>query len=125
MAEPTELRALIDVDSATMAQLGPYHAQLRFFLDDLSRVDDQALRSRALSPLAAVALGVLARALTARALIEVLRLWADVLAEVGGGPDGLRALRAIWEYALLVGRMDPKELRELAQAIGPLQTRRT
>lgn len=78
-----------------------------------------------MSPLAAVALGVLARALTARALIEVLRLWADVLAEVGGGPDGLRALRAIWEYALLVGRMDPKELRELAQAIGPLQTRRT
>jgi hypothetical protein len=119
-AEPTELRALIDLDPLTMAQLGPYHAQLRFFLDDLSRVDDQALRSRVLTAQAAAALGVLARALEMGALMEVLWRWSDVLAEVGRGPDGQQALTVFWEYALLVGKMDPKELHELARAIGPI-----
>jgi hypothetical protein len=52
--------------------------------------------------------------------MEVLWRWSDVLAEVGCGPDGLRALTVFWEYALLVGKMDPKELRELARAIGPI-----
>jgi predicted transposase YdaD len=40
-AAATELRALIDVDPLIMAQIEPYDAQLRFLLDDLSRMDDQ------------------------------------------------------------------------------------
>jgi hypothetical protein len=78
------------------------------------------LRSRGLTPQAAAALAVLARAWNMDALMEVLRRWADILAEMGRRPDGLQALTAFWTYALLVGRMDLEELREQAQSIGPI-----
>jgi predicted transposase/invertase (TIGR01784 family) len=119
-AAATELRQLIDLDAQTMARIDPYHAQLSFLVDDLSQTDDRALRSRALTPQAAAALAVLARAWNMDALMEVLRRWADILAEMGRHPDGLQALTAFWTYALLVGRMDRKELRELARSIGPI-----
>jgi hypothetical protein len=119
-AAATELRALIDVDPLIMAQIEPYHAQLRFLLDDLSRMDDQTLRGRSLTALATAALGVLGHAQNIEVLMEVLWRWSDMLAEVGRGRDGLQALTVFWEYALLVGKMDPKELHELARAIGPI-----
>jgi predicted transposase/invertase (TIGR01784 family) len=122
-AAATELRELIDLDPPTMARMEPYQAQLRYILDDLSTADERALRDRALTAHAAVALGVLARARTKNALMGALRRWADKLAEMGRAPDGLEALIVIWEYALLVGKMDRKELRELAQSIGPIATK--
>jgi methionine synthase II (cobalamin-independent) len=69
---------------------------------------------------AAAALGVLARAWNLDALTDGLRRWADMLAEMGRAPDGLQALTAFWTYALLVGKMDRNELRELAQSIGTI-----
>jgi hypothetical protein len=111
---------LIDVDPLTMAQIEPYQAQLRFLLDDLSRTDDQTLRGRSLTALATAALGVLAHAQNIDMLMEVLWRWSDMLAEVARGRDGLQALTAFWEYALLVGKMNPKELKKLARAIGPI-----
>lgn len=115
----TELRELIDLDAETLARVAPYQPQFRFILDDLTHPDDRALRGRALTPLAAAALALLARVRSRATSVLALRRWKDVFRAVEQGKNGREALVVFWEYALQVGDMDPKELRKLAQEIGP------
>jgi predicted transposase/invertase (TIGR01784 family) len=118
-AAPTELRALVDLDDRTKAEVDPYLPQFQFLLDDLSGVDDLALRGRSLTAVAATALMLLARARGPTKLLDVLRRWVDVFAQVQRAPNGQEALVAFWEYALQVGDMRPKDLDDLAREIGP------
>jgi predicted transposase/invertase (TIGR01784 family) len=119
-AAATELRELIDLDPLTLVQVGSYVPQFRFILDDLTRVDDEELRSRSLTAQAAAALALLARVRGRATSLPALRRWVDVFYQVQRGTNGREALVAFWEYALRVGDMDPKDLSKLAQEIGPM-----
>ncbi|HTV20990.1 MAG TPA: hypothetical protein VMG12_20030 [Polyangiaceae bacterium] len=103
----------------------PYLPQLRFFLDDLSLVDDEALRGRALTPEAAVALALLAGGRGKAKLFDVLLRWRDLLAELSSVRQGGQALQVFWRYALDVGDMRPKDLADLATSSALLQRRRS
>jgi predicted transposase/invertase (TIGR01784 family) len=116
----TDFCSILDVDAETLTSLAAYLPQFRFVLDDVSSVDDQALRGRSLTAVAAAGLMLLSRARSAPDLLETLRGWSDVLANVARAHNGLEALSAFLEYAFRVGEVEPEQLRQLAHELGPV-----
>lgn len=118
-AVATDLCSLIDSDAETLGLLAGYIPQFRFVLDDLSQADDESLRGRSLTALAAAGLMLLARG-RGPSLLDDLRRWSDVLGEVASTRNGVEALSAFMEYAFRVGEVPPEELRRVALQMGPV-----
>jgi predicted transposase/invertase (TIGR01784 family) len=115
----TDLHSSIDLEVQTRALVAPYVPQFAFVLDDISHADDHALRGRSLTAVAAAGLLLLARGRNGPTLIDDLRRWLDVLAQVANSGNGVEALSALLEYAFRVGDVLPEDLRKLALQLGP------
>jgi hypothetical protein len=75
---------LLDVSADLRASLGRHFPSFEFLLDDISAVEDEELRGRAITTLARIALFCLARARTSSDFSSELRRWNDALSELVG-----------------------------------------
>ncbi len=116
----TAFEDLLDLDDASRAAAGEHVLRLRFVLDDISRVEDDALRVRAMSAFARLALWCLRHAREPELLLEQLRRWLDLVRETRRAPNGAEALRALWRYILATNERDEPEevLQRLLAAVG-------
>ncbi|HYP75234.1 MAG TPA: Rpn family recombination-promoting nuclease/putative transposase [Polyangiaceae bacterium] len=117
---PTRLSELIDLEPATLAAFTGLIPELRFVLDDISRLDDADLRKRTLT--AAITLFLLRDARSSGNLLAGLKRWARVLAKIAEAPNGLEALAALLEYALRVGDVPRQDLETFVRQLGPVTT---
>jgi len=98
---PTAFEDLLDLDAPTLALLRPFLPGFRFALDDVSSARDEDLRARAMTALGRLALFCFRHAREPDALIDNLRDWLGLVAEVRKAPNGAAALAAIFRYILL------------------------
>lgn len=95
-----------------LARLQP---RVRFLVDDLSRVGEGELRSRALTPFGALALLCLRflRGMSGGAALRAFERWGDLLRAVDrdrAPPLGIAAIAAIGCYTLMVVEVAPDDL---------------
>lgn len=116
---PTELAELLDVDPDTRTALGPYLPRLRFLLDDVTKIDLDALRRRELTSAARVLL-VLQKIATGNTGLDRAMLdWLDDLRALGEGPDPVGVYRMVFTYLLKVGEATEADLAAVAEQINP------
>ena len=99
---PTSFHELLDLDDDTLPAFAPYLPSFRFLLDDISTERDEALRSRAMTALARLALFCLRHAREPHELLDALARWLDLVREVHRAPGGREALARIWRYIFVV-----------------------
>ena len=88
----------IDLPAGLASALADHIPELELVLDDLHAVDDDALRSRAMTVFAKLVLFSLRYARTPRVQRTVIRRWAPVFRELAAAPSGREALGAIIRY---------------------------
>jgi predicted transposase YdaD len=118
-ASSTQVLDLLDLDLGVSDVAEDYLPRFQFILDDLARVDEQALRARALTAPARVTLLLLKIAAGNRRLADDLKAWADDLRAVLARPGGTEQFVALLRYIELVGEAPTDELHELVAALGP------
>jgi predicted transposase/invertase (TIGR01784 family) len=92
------LREIIDLPAGLASALADHIPELELVLDDLHAVDDEALRSRAMTVFAKLVLFSLRYARTPRVQRTVIRRWAPLFRELAAAPSGREALGAIIRY---------------------------
>lgn len=117
---PLSFADIIDLPENFKELLGEHLPRFRFFLDDLSAVDDAALRGRALTTMMLAGLLLLKKAPYSTDLLGDLGNWVDVFRRIAGAPNGLDALRLLLEYISVTSEADPDNIREFARLIGPV-----
>ena len=85
-----------------MPELTEWQPNLRFVLDDISELSDEALRARALGSFPTLALWALRDARSPGRLLQTMGQWAEALGEVTLAPNGKEALIALFRYISLV-----------------------
>ena len=100
------------LDQAAVAHLVP---RLEFVLDDLSRLTDQQLESRALGLLPGLTLWALRDARNPDRLVSSFGHWASAMADLLRAPTGREALGTLFRYITLVA--DDSVSTRLAEAI--------
>lgn len=103
---PTSVTDIIDLPEDFKELLGEHLPRFRFFLDDLSATDDDALRVK--------------KAPGSTDLLAALGSWADVFRRISAAPNGLDAFRLLLEYISVTSDADPDNIREFARLIGPV-----
>ena len=94
--------------------------RFRFLLDDLVRVDAEALRERPLTPSVRLTLLLLKIAPGNPRLAKDLGLWVDELRAVLDGPDGREEFATLLRYIELVGEAENRDqLHDMIIALGP------
>ncbi|MGH3278001.1 MAG: hypothetical protein ACRDNW_02560, partial [Trebonia sp.] len=88
-------------------------------LDDLSRVTEDQLFDRKLTPSATATLLLLKNVRGNPQVTALLRRWEDLLRAVLGQPGGGEAFTAMLAYIVLVSETPAGELRGLAASLGP------
>jgi predicted transposase YdaD len=116
---PVQLLDLIDADPATIDAADPYLPRFTFLLDDLARVDEQALRTRPLTAPARVTLLLLKTAAGNPHLAAELEAWADELRAVLAQPGGAEQFTALLSYIELVSEVPADQLQHLIATLGP------
>lgn len=116
---PTEVSELIDLPPGNSEAMGDFLPRFQFLLDDLARVDEQALRARPLTPLARMALVLLKIATGNQRLAEDLAGWVDDLHAVLERPGGVEDFIALVTYIENVGEAPADELHDLFARLGP------
>jgi hypothetical protein len=76
---PTRFRELLDVPAALAPAFAPFLPDFGFVLDDLSKLDDGALRARALTELARLTFVAMQRCRGAADSVAILRPWNRAL----------------------------------------------
>lgn len=110
---PTEFAGLFDPNMP--ASLGVFVPRFCYSLDDLTRVDDEALRGRALSAVSRLALSALKHARTAEELLPFVPAWTALVRDVLREANGVRALELVFRYLSKVrGRREIPELEAIA-----------
>lgn len=115
---PTEVLELLDLDGDTVEAAREYLPRFRFLLDDLARLDQQALRARPLTPQARMTL-LLKIAVGNARLADDLRSWADDLRAILRRPGGYDDFVALVTYIETVGEAPTEELNDLFTQLGP------
>jgi predicted transposase/invertase (TIGR01784 family) len=110
---------LLDLDSESLAVLGPHLPQLQFLLDDLSAADDAQLRARSHEAFALLTLRLLVHARHSADLLAKLRHWRQTFEQVLNAPNGVAALAALMMYIMEVGEAPPEALSDFFQQLGP------
>lgn len=110
---------ILDADPETLAAVAGYVPAFRFILEDISHESDEALKARAITALARLALFCLRHAREPGELVARLRGWADLVHEVRKAPGGAAALVRIMRYILEVNEpAQPEEIvARLAAAV--------
>ena len=117
---PVEVADLVDLDPGPAEAWRDYLPRFRFLLDDLVRVDAEALRGRPLTPSVRLTLLLLKIAPGNPSLAKDLWPWADELRAVLDGPDGREEFAALLRYIELVGEVETRDqLHDLVTALGP------
>ncbi|WP_239382378.1 Rpn family recombination-promoting nuclease/putative transposase, partial [Frankia sp. CIT1] len=106
---PVEVADLVDLDAGLIEAWRDHLPRFRFLLDDLVRVDAQALRERPLTSSARLTLLLLKIAPGNPWLVKELGLWADELRAVLDGPDGREEFAALLRYIELVGEAEIRD----------------
>lgn len=102
---------ILDADPETLAAVAGYVPAFRFILEDISHESDEALKARAITALARLALFCLRHAREPGELVARLRGWADLVHEVRKAPGGAAALVRIMRYILEVNEpAQPEEI---------------
>lgn len=116
----TAFEDLLDADEDTLAAAAAYVPRFRFMLEDISHETDEALRARAMTALARMALWCLRHAREPWELVERMGAWVDLVREVRRAPGGAAALVLILRYIYERNEPDrPDELiARLAAALG-------
>jgi hypothetical protein len=116
---PVQLGDLLDLDQATAGAAAEHLPRFAFLLDDLARLDEQALRARPLTPPARITLLLLKIAAGNSRLAADLRGWSDDLRAILDRPGGEEEFAAVLRYIELVGEAPADQLRTLVAALGP------
>ncbi len=102
------------------AAVSPFIPDFTFVLDDLSRLDDEALRARALTELGRLTLIVLQRCRGAEDSASVLRPWMQAVVAVLTAPKGVEALSsAIAGYIIEASEGRPEDIGAFFRELGP------
>src|SRR5699024_7360521 len=88
----TRLSGLIDVDDDLLAECAPFIPDFEFALEDLSRLDDEALHQRSLTALVRLAYLVMQRCRDAEDPLSVLVPFVKTIEEVLMTSSGLGAI---------------------------------
>jgi predicted transposase YdaD len=116
---PTQLLDLLDLDAAATDAAREYLPRFRFLLDDLARLDEQALRARPLTPPVRITLLLLKIAAGNPRLADDLWRWADDLRAILDRPGGIEEFVALLRYIEIVGEAPTDELHDLVAQLGP------
>ncbi len=111
---PTEVADVTAADEQLAATLGDYLPRARFYLDDLTRLDDNELRARQLTPTLRVVYVSLRRGPGDTDFTVWLPDWR---AEIVGLSD--QTLSMLVSYLVLVGNTTREKLRAFAATTGP------
>jgi hypothetical protein len=93
--------------------------RFEFLLDDLSRVSEDQLFDRKLTPSATATLLLLKNTRGNPQITVLLRRWEDLLRAVLGQPGGGEEFTAMLAYILIVSETPAEEVRDLAASLGP------
>ncbi|MFT4127422.1 MAG: Rpn family recombination-promoting nuclease/putative transposase [Gordonia sp. (in: high G+C Gram-positive bacteria)] len=115
---PTDIAELLDIDPDTASTLGDLVPHVRFLLDDLTSIDDSALRSRPLTPQARTALVLLGKAPGTQDATIWLTNWLSDWQELGRESDQ-RVMRLFVTYLLRVSNTPRESIEEFAALLGP------
>ncbi|MFT3763943.1 MAG: Rpn family recombination-promoting nuclease/putative transposase [Minicystis sp.] len=117
---PTSFEALIDLDEDTLPLVAENLPRFTLLLDDISAERDEALRGRAMTALARLALFCLRHAREPAELVDALGRWIDLVREVRAAPGGGEALARIWRYIFVVSNpAQPEDLvKRLVGVVG-------
>jgi Uncharacterized conserved protein len=115
----TQLLDLIDLDPPTRDAVQDHLPRFRFILDDLARLDEQALRTRPVTPPVRVTLLLLKIAPGNPDLAQHLQKWIDDLHAIVNHPSGTGQFAALLRYIQTVSETPPDELRTLVTMLGP------
>ncbi|QSB14252.1 Rpn family recombination-promoting nuclease/putative transposase [Natronosporangium hydrolyticum] len=116
---PTELADLLDLDPGTVKAAGEFLPRLRFLLDDLTVVDEAALRARPVTAPVRLTLLLLKIAAGNAGLADDLRRWSDQLQVVLQRPSGIEDFVTMLTYIQQVGEVPAQELYDLFAGLGP------
>ena len=117
---PSELSEIIDLPDDVQRLAGNHIPNFRFFLDDLSAVDDETLRARSLTLLMLACMVVLKKSPKSTDLLAVFSKWRDLFIQIAHAPNGRDALRLLLEYISVTTDADPENVHEFAKLIGPV-----
>jgi hypothetical protein len=116
----TRLGDLFELPPELFEVVAEHSPEFRFVVDDLGRQDDVALRARALTELASVALLLLRDGRKIDDLSAFLGPWLDTFRAVAAAPDGLNAMLAVIRYVSRVTQADRLQIQTFARQIGPI-----
>ena len=115
---PTDLADLLDIDSAFAGHLGGLLPHARYLLDDLTRVGDELMRARPLTPVARIVLVSLGKAPGDDDATTWLADWLPDLSALLDDPTRQQFV-ALLQYIGLVSDTPPERLVEFAARLGP------
>jgi hypothetical protein len=115
---PVGLDEALAIDADTLEALRPHLPLFRMVLDDLTGASDDALRARAATAMARVALGLLKHARDFGRYYAEMTRWGSVLIEMVTAPGGAEALAAVLRYMHLVNDQVPPA--KVAERLGRL-----
>jgi len=110
---------VIDLRPAAKQEMQAWLPRFGFLLDDLTRVGEDQLLARNLTPAALVTLRLLQAAPGNPQITVELRRWSAQLRAVLDQPRGGEAFTALLTYIELVSETPAGELRDLAASLGP------
>ena len=116
---PVRFADLFQVSNPLRPAVSTFIPDFGFVLDDLSKLDDEALRSRAVTELVRLTLVALQRCRKAADPVAVLRPWASTLVAVLTSPKGVDALSAVARYIMETTEGRAKELGAFLRELGP------
>lgn len=116
---PTDVRDVLDLDPSTAAAMEKYLPQLRYRLDDLTRVDVATLRARVSTAPLRLMLLLLMQAPGNPQVVELLESMVEDLTMVAAGPNGSRHMEAAFTYIVSVTDVPTGRLRPVASRLGP------
>ena len=116
---PTQVLDLLDLDPRVADAVREHLPRFQFILDDLTGLDERALRARPLTPPVRITLLLLKIAAGNSRLADDLQRWADDLRAVLDWPGGVEQFVALLRYIELVGEAPTDQLHKLIAALGP------
>ena len=116
----TEVKALFDPVLAVDPAFEPFIPRLRFVLDDISRITDEALAARALGLVPTLTLWALRDARTPERLLRSLTAWGAAMNALSAAESGKEALLTVFRYLSLVVADETREsLRRVLSTSAP------
>ncbi len=118
-ATTADLSHLIDIDDELRPHLAPYLPCMRFLLDDLGGLKDEALATRSLEVFAEITLRALIQLRDSPDPVSDLKRWLPLFHAMLHEDSGLRRLRAILEYLHHVTDAEQDAVRRVVHEIAP------